>query len=120
MSGGASPLFFQLELVIPPGLLYIHCLVTVILRYVGPVVLRAEESKGETFPIEPRMEQLMGSMAYLYVKGKMGLAGEEPRESGYIYCTAQLLTIPEENLEFMSIFFIKKMCLFFATRYSFS
>lgn len=31
----------------------------------------------------------MESMAYLYMKGKIGLAGEETREFGYISWTAQ-------------------------------
>lgn len=39
----------------------------------------------------------MGSMAHLYVKGKMGLVGEEPREIGYISWTAQLLDNPQRK-----------------------
>lgn len=55
----------------------------------GPVVLSAEESKGEPFPTEPRTGQLMGSEPHLYVKGKMGLPGEETKREWihFLDCT---------------------------------
>lgn len=55
-------------------------------------------------------------MAHLYIKSKIGLAGEETREVGYISWTAQtvfplLITGQSQGkiLGFMSVFLVKQI-----------